>query len=42
MYAGVEYKQKLGIKDINRPDYGEAVTLEEKDIPVFWACGVTP
>jgi len=25
-----------------KPDYGEAVTLEDDDIPVFWGCGVTP
>lgn len=32
----------LGVADINRPDYGDAVDLEDGDIPVFWACGVTP
>ncbi|MET9846201.1 putative hydro-lyase [Streptomyces ossamyceticus] len=32
----------LGIADLSRPDFGEAVTAEPDDIPVFWACGVTP
>jgi len=32
----------LGIVDIARPDYGEAVTIREGEVPVFWACGVTP
>lgn len=32
----------IGIDDINRPDFGEAVTLREGEVPVFWACGVTP
>jgi uncharacterized protein YcsI (UPF0317 family) len=32
----------LGIKDINHTDYGDAVTIKENEIPVFWACGVTP
>tara|TARA_R110002110_G_scaffold406421_1_gene626443 strand:+ start:271925 stop:272704 length:780 start_codon:yes stop_codon:yes gene_type:complete len=32
----------IGINDINRPDYGDRVTLQEHEIPVFWACGVTP
>lgn len=32
----------IGISDINRPDYGDAVTIREDEIPVFWACGVTP
>eukprot|EP01039_Chlorochromonas_danica_P015884 gene15884-18726_t len=26
----------LGVSDINRPDYGDAVDLEEGDVPVFW------
>jgi len=33
---------KLGITDLNRPDYGDAVTLRPGEVPVFWACGVTP
>jgi uncharacterized protein YcsI (UPF0317 family) len=32
----------LGIRDIHNPEYGEAVTIEDGEIPVFWACGVTP
>jgi uncharacterized protein YcsI (UPF0317 family) len=32
----------LGIRDIKRPDFGDAVTIEPGEIPVFWACGVTP
>lgn len=32
----------IGIKDINTPDYGDAVTIAEDEVPVFWACGVTP
>lgn len=32
----------IGIKDIDRPDYGDAVEIREGEIPVFWACGVTP
>jgi uncharacterized protein YcsI (UPF0317 family) len=32
----------LGITDLRRPDYGDAVTLREGELPVFWACGVTP
>jgi uncharacterized protein YcsI (UPF0317 family) len=31
----------IGIKDLNSPEYGSPVTLEEDDIPVFWGCGVT-
>ncbi len=33
---------ELGISNINEPDFGDAVTLKNDEIPVFWACGVTP
>ncbi len=33
--------QLIGIKDIHSPEYGSPVVLEDDDIPVFWACGVT-
>ena len=32
----------VGFADINTPDYGDAVPIEADEIPVFWACGVTP
>jgi len=32
----------IGIKDLGQPDYGDPVDLAPGDIPVFWACGVTP
>lgn len=32
----------LGIADINRPDFGDAVEIRRGESPVFWACGVTP
>ncbi len=34
--------EEIGIDNINNPDFGEAVTVKENEIPVFWACGVTP
>jgi uncharacterized protein YcsI (UPF0317 family) len=34
--------EQIGIKDIARPDYGDAVPVHEGELPVFWACGVTP
>lgn len=34
--------QLIGISDITAPDFGDAVTIHEDDIPLFWACGVTP
>jgi uncharacterized protein YcsI (UPF0317 family) len=32
----------LGIADLDRPDFGDPVEFAEGDVPVFWACGVTP
>jgi uncharacterized protein YcsI (UPF0317 family) len=32
----------LGIRDLSEPDYGDAVSIHKGEIPVFWACGVTP
>ncbi len=32
----------LGIADLSRPDYGDAVEVLPGELPVFWACGVTP
>ncbi|WP_181780253.1 putative hydro-lyase [Pseudonocardia pini] len=33
---------ELGITDLSRPDYGDAATVREGEVPVFWGCGVTP
>lgn len=32
----------IGIRDIHQPDFGDRVTVKEGEVPVFWACGVTP
>lgn len=34
--------EAIGIKDIMKPDYGDSVTVNSGETPVFWACGVTP
>ena len=33
---------ELGIEDLGAPDYGDPVEVRDGEIPVFWACGVTP
>lgn len=33
---------QIGIADLARPDFGESVPVEADELPVFWACGVTP
>lgn len=32
----------IGIDDLDAPDWGDPPVLEDGDVPVFWACGVTP
>jgi uncharacterized protein YcsI (UPF0317 family) len=32
----------LGITALDAPSYGDAVTVRPGEVPVFWACGVTP
>jgi uncharacterized protein YcsI (UPF0317 family) len=34
--------EMIGIRDIAKPDYGDAVDVGNDELPVFWACGVTP
>ena len=34
--------EMIGINDINKPDYGDPVDVGSDELPVFWACGVTP
>ncbi len=34
--------REIGITDLDRPDFGEATRIEPGEVPVFWACGVTP
>ncbi|MBO9538050.1 putative hydro-lyase [Herbaspirillum sp.] len=34
--------QAIGIADLARPDFGDAVEIMGDELPVFWACGVTP
>lgn len=34
-------EKTLGIKDLDRPEFGDAVTINRGETPVFWACGVT-
>jgi uncharacterized protein YcsI (UPF0317 family) len=32
----------IGIADLAKPDYGDPVPIYDNELPVFWACGVTP
>jgi uncharacterized protein YcsI (UPF0317 family) len=32
----------IGIENLAKPDYGDAADVLADELPVFWACGVTP
>jgi uncharacterized protein YcsI (UPF0317 family) len=32
----------IGIDDLSKPHYGDPVEVKADELPVFWACGVTP
>jgi uncharacterized protein YcsI (UPF0317 family) len=32
----------IGVGNIDKPDYGDPVEIRPGEVPVFWACGVTP
>jgi uncharacterized protein YcsI (UPF0317 family) len=34
--------REIGIADLSRPDFGDPVPIADNELPVFWACGVTP
>lgn len=34
--------EAIGIHDIDKPDFGEPSKIRPGEVPVFWACGVTP
>jgi uncharacterized protein YcsI (UPF0317 family) len=34
--------EAIGIRDLAQPDWGDAVEVKADELPVFWACGVTP
>lgn len=33
---------EIGISDLSNPDWGDAVDIRAGEVPVYWACGVTP
>lgn len=40
--GGRDGGRALGITDLDAPDYGDPVPIADGEVPVFWACGVTP
>jgi uncharacterized protein YcsI (UPF0317 family) len=38
----VDDPESIGVPKDLKPHYGDTVNLKEGEIPVFWACGVTP
>lgn len=38
----IGFPEAIGIENIDKPDFGDPVPVEADELPVFWACGVTP
>ena len=38
----IGFPEQIGIADLMQPDYGPAPDIRDGELPVFWACGVTP
>ncbi|MCC7017129.1 MAG: putative hydro-lyase [Rhodospirillales bacterium] len=38
----IGFPEAIGIGDLAKPDYGDPVEVRAGELPVFWACGVTP
>ncbi|MCK6258249.1 putative hydro-lyase [Fictibacillus sp. KIGAM418] len=38
----IGHPEAIGIGNLDSPDFGDRVTIKEGEVPVFWACGVTP
>lgn len=38
----IDHPEAIGISSLSQPDFGDSVALMDDELPVFWACGVTP
>lgn len=38
----IGYPEEIGVTDLSRPKYGTYLPLQPSEVPMFWACGVTP
>lgn len=38
----IGFPDQLGIRDLDCPDFGDPVPVRTGELPLFWACGVTP
>ena len=36
------FQRRIRASDVGTPDWGDGVTIRPGEVPVFWACGVTP
>ncbi len=34
--------EAIGVRDLSRPEFGDPPRIKPGEVPVFWACGVTP
>jgi len=38
----IGHPEMIGVRDLSKPDFGDVLEVKADEIPVFWACGVTP
>jgi uncharacterized protein YcsI (UPF0317 family) len=38
----IGFPEEIGINDLDRPWAGDATEIKDDELPLFWACGVTP
>ncbi len=38
----IGHPEMIGVRDLSKPDFGDPLEVKADEIPVFWACGVTP
>lgn len=38
----IGHPEAIGILDLSTPDFGDPIAVRDDELPVFWACGVTP
>jgi len=34
--------ESIGVNNLSQPDFGDAIRIKPDEVPLFWACGVTP
>jgi uncharacterized protein YcsI (UPF0317 family) len=38
----IGHPEMIGVRDLSQPDFGDVLEVRDDELPLFWACGVTP